>query len=114
MNKYEKIKIFSDICEWLKCHAYEYTELEFLPDEDDPQSYINVEKMIKELKNDFGIITKEDKAKQFEPKQYALYENGNLISIYDSHKEAKKAKYFQQKEADADMLDIDYTIKPYK
>lgn len=74
MNRYEKIQIFSDICDWLKCHAYKYTELKFLPDEDVPQSYINVEKMIKELKNDFGIVTKEDKVKQFKPKQYALYE----------------------------------------
>ena len=60
------------------------------------------------------MAAKGNKKEMFAPKPYALYENGVLVSIYDSHKAAKKARYFNQKEADADMLDVEYEIKPYK
>lgn len=53
------------------------------------------------------------KAMQFAPKPYALYANGQFISSFPSHKSAKKERYFKQKEANQDMLDISYTVKPY-
>ena len=57
---------------------------------------------------------KQLKAKQFAAKPYALYANGEFISSFPSHKSAKKERYFKQKEANQDMLDISYTVKPYK
>jgi len=56
---------------------------------------------------------KQIKAEQFTPKPYALYANGEFISGFPSHRSAKKERYFKQKEANQDMLDISYTIKPY-
>ena len=50
----------------------------------------------------------------FQPKKCALYENGELIEVFDSHRAAKTAKYFKQKEADDNMLDLEYEIKLYK
>jgi len=57
---------------------------------------------------------KQIKAEQFAPKPYALYANDEFISSFPSHKSAKKERYFKQKEANQDMLDISYTVKPYK
>lgn len=68
---------------------------------------INIEKQ--------NILKKKQiKAEQFAPKPYALYANGEFISSFPSHKSAKKERYFKQKEANQDMLDISYTVKPYK
>jgi hypothetical protein len=57
---------------------------------------------------------KQIKAEQFAPKPYALYAIDEFISSFPSHKSAKKERYFKQKEANQDMLDISYTVKPYK
>lgn len=56
-------------------------------------------------------MTKEEKAKLYAPKRFALYENGHYIDEFPSHKAAKRAKYFKTKEAYADWLDLTYTIK---
>ena len=112
MNKNEKNNLFEEICQWLTSNANSYAKLEYLPDEDCLQPYLNTEKMVKDLKKHFDVLTKEDKRKMFAPKQYALFENGVLVSIYDSHKAAKKARYISQKQANAEMLDLDYVIKP--
>lgn len=59
-------------------------------------------------------MTKEEKRKLYEPKEYALYENGRFKDFFYSHKAAKKAKHFLIKESYDDMLDLNYEIKPYK
>ena len=59
-------------------------------------------------------MTQEEKRRQYSPKRWALYANGNFVTIYESHSAAKKAKYFRQKSVNKDMLDITYTIKPYE
>lgn len=59
-------------------------------------------------------MNKEECKIMFQPKEYALYENGELIDIFNSHRSAKKAKYFSKKEANDNMLDLEYEIKPYK
>lgn len=59
-------------------------------------------------------MTQEEKQKQYSPKRWTLYENDDLVATYESHSAAKKAKYFRQKSANEDMLDITYTIKPYE
>lgn len=59
-------------------------------------------------------MNKKERRKMFQPKKCALYENGELIEVFDSHRAAKTAKYFKQKEADDNMLDLEYEIKPYK
>lgn len=56
-------------------------------------------------------LTKEQKRKLFDPKKWGLYCNGDLVRICDSHSEAKKAKYFGNKEANENWLDETYTIK---
>lgn len=58
-------------------------------------------------------MTKEEKRIQFAPKRYALYENGILVDVYDSHAAAKKAKHFYIKESYENWLDCVYEIKPY-
>lgn len=58
-------------------------------------------------------LDKKTKEEMYKPKPYALYENGNFISSYPSHSEAKKVKHRLIVEAYRDMLDLDYTIKPY-
>jgi hypothetical protein len=57
------------------------------------------------------LMTREEKQQLYEPKSYALYENEKLINVYDSHKAAKKAKYYYSVQANKDMLDLSYTIK---
>ena len=57
-------------------------------------------------------MTKEEKKKMFEPKKWALYENGQFIDCFDSHAAAKKAKHFKTVEANDDYLDFYYEIKP--
>ena len=56
-------------------------------------------------------MTREEKKRLYAPKRWALYENGNFIDIFESHRAAKDAKYFKTKEAHKDMLDLEYTIK---
>ena len=56
-------------------------------------------------------MTKEQKRRLFEPHWWGLYENGELIDTFPSHKEAKKARHFKIVEADMDMLDLDYQLK---
>ena len=58
-------------------------------------------------------MTKEEKATLYEPKSYALYENGILIDVFQSHKQAKAAKHRKMVEAYKDWLDLNYEIKPY-
>lgn len=58
-------------------------------------------------------MTKEQKRKEFAPKPYALYENNELIEIFDSHAKAKAVKYKLQKEAYENMLDLTYKMEPY-
>ena len=58
------------------------------------------------------MITKEEKTKLFAPKRYDLFENGVFVDSFPSHSEAKKAKHFKIKEANENMLDFEYTIKP--
>ena len=50
----------------------------------------------------------------YEPKPYALYENGEIKVIYPSHKKAKAAKYYYKTIAYNDLLDLEYEIKPYE
>ena len=57
-------------------------------------------------------MTKEEKIEQFTPKWWNLYENGEFIDCFPSHKKAKKAKHFKIKEANDNCLDLDYEIKP--
>lgn len=57
-------------------------------------------------------MTLEEKRVKYQPKPYALYENGTFIDSFSSHKSAKAAKHRMIIEASADMLDLDYTIKP--
>jgi len=63
-------------------------------------------------KNRNTHMTKEEKKKMFEPKKWALYENGQFIDCFDSHAAAKKAKHFKTVEANDDYLDFYYEIKP--
>lgn len=58
-------------------------------------------------------LTKKEKEKLYAPQTWALYENGRFVTTYESHRKAKTAKYFKNKEADADMLDLSYEIRPY-
>ena len=57
-------------------------------------------------------MTEEEKKIMYEPKPYALYENGTLKETYSSHKEAKAAKHYYKTLAYNDMLDLEYDIKP--
>lgn len=59
-------------------------------------------------------MNKEERKRMFQPKKYSLYKNGELVDIFDSHRAAKTAKYFSKKEANDNMLDLEYEIKPYK
>ena len=59
-------------------------------------------------------MTKEEKQKLYEPKRWALYENGEFVTSYESHAKAKAAKHRAVIEAAQDMLDLNYEIKPYK
>ena len=55
---------------------------------------------------------KKEKKIQFDPKLYGLYENGELKTIYPSHKKAKGAKHYYKTIAYNNMLDLEYEIKP--
>lgn len=57
-------------------------------------------------------MTKEKKKIMYEPKPYALYENGEIKAIYPSHKKAKAARHYYKTIAYNDMLDLEYKIKP--
>ncbi len=57
-------------------------------------------------------MTKEEKARKFSPKPYALLENGYPVGTYESHKRAKAAKHKAIVEAYRNMLDLEYTIVP--
>lgn len=59
-------------------------------------------------------IEKRKKAEEFRPKMWALYENDRMVTLFESHRKAKDAKFFKSKEASENMLDLVYTIKPYK
>lgn len=59
-------------------------------------------------------MTKEEKIKAFEPKQYALYINGRFYSTYPSHSAAKKALHLKRKESYENWDDDVYEIKPYR
>jgi hypothetical protein len=62
-------------------------------------------------------MSKEEKQKQFEPKEWALYNNGEFITSFPSHKAAKLAlhkKCEEMKKYPYDYADDYYTIKPYK
>ena len=56
-------------------------------------------------------MTKEEKRKLFKPQRWNLYENGIFIDSFESHAQAKKAKYFKTKEANENWLDLEYTLK---
>ena len=58
-------------------------------------------------------MTKEEKQKTFAPKAYKLFCNGELVEIIESHKQAKAKKYWLNREANKNMLDEVYSIKPY-
>ena len=58
-------------------------------------------------------MTKEDKKKIFAPKPFALYENGCFITVFPSHSKAKAAKHRKIIEANQDLLDFTYELKPY-
>ena len=58
-------------------------------------------------------MTKEEKTELYKPKWWAVYENGNFKDAFPSHKAAKAAKHRLIVEANMDMLDFTYKIKPY-
>ena len=45
------------------------------------------------------------------PKRCGLYEIGTLIDIFPSKRKANNAKYWKEKEAKRDWLDLSYTVK---
>lgn len=45
------------------------------------------------------------------PKKCGLFENGRLIDTFPSKGKAKNAKYWKEKEAEQDWLDLSYEIK---
>jgi len=47
----------------------------------------------------------------YRPHKWNLYENGEFIEMFFSHKQAKKAKYFKTKEVYKNMLDLTYELK---
>lgn len=57
-------------------------------------------------------MTKEEKAKLYESKPYALYVNGYFYSSYSSHAAAKKALHFKKKESYDNWDDDEFEIKP--
>ena len=48
------------------------------------------------------------------PKKCALYANGNLVDIFPSKTKAKNARYWKNKEAKEEWLDLSYDIKEMK
>ena len=62
-------------------------------------------------------MTQEEKQEQFKPKEWALYNNGEFITSFRSHKAAKLAlhkKCEEMKKYPYDYADDYYTIKPYQ
>ena len=62
-------------------------------------------------------MTQEEKQEQFKPKKWALYNNEEFITSFDSHKAAKLAlhkKCEMMKKYPYDYADDYYTIKPYQ
>lgn len=57
-------------------------------------------------------MTKEEKAKLYEPKEWALYVNGQFYATYPSHAAAKKEMHFRIKESYENWDDDTYEIKP--
>ena len=45
------------------------------------------------------------------PKKCALYENGKLLNVFQSKSKAKNAKYWKDKEAKENWLDLSYEVK---
>lgn len=45
------------------------------------------------------------------PKKCGLFENGRLIDTFPSKGKAKNAKYWKEKEANRDWLDLSYEVK---
>lgn len=42
------------VCEWIMSNSFLYMEIEYLPDSDSPQAYIDTDKMIKDIRKKFG------------------------------------------------------------
>lgn len=62
-------------------------------------------------------MTQGEKELLFKPKGWALYNNGEFITSFPSHKSAKLAlhkKCEEMKKYPYDYADDYYTIKPYK
>ena len=57
-------------------------------------------------------MTAEQIKEMYTPHWWNLYENGEFIDSFPSHSKAKKALHFKLKEANDDMLDLYYEIKP--
>ena len=57
-------------------------------------------------------MTYQEKQKAFAPKPYKLFCNGELVEIIESHKKAKAKKYWLNRDANENMLDEVYSIKP--
>ena len=45
------------------------------------------------------------------PKKCALYENEKLLNVFPSKSKAKNAKYWKDKEAKENWLDLSYEVK---
>lgn len=58
-------------------------------------------------------MTNEEKAKLYEPQEWALYINGLFYTTYPSHATAKKTMHFKKKESYENWDDDEFEIKPY-
>ena len=48
-----KMVSLDEICKWIMSNYYLYTGIEYLPVSDSPQAYIDIDKMIKDIRKKF-------------------------------------------------------------
>lgn len=48
-----KMVSIDKICEWIMSNHFFYTKIEYLPESDYPQAYIDTEKMINDIRKEF-------------------------------------------------------------
>lgn len=49
-----KMVSVDEICKWIMSNHLHYTKIEYLPDSDSPQAYIDTDKMIRDIRKEFG------------------------------------------------------------